>query len=58
MEGETGVRVFDCGEMGMCLCMCVKVCRDWVVHVEVEMRVWVRERWVCCVCVARMCVYV
>ena len=50
MEGDKGVGVCVCGECG---CVCVWVCRDWVVGVEGEKEVG-RNRVSVCVCV---CVY-
>ena len=46
MEGETGVGVCDCED----LCVCVWVCRDWVVRVEGEMGVF-------CVCSETVCMF-
>ena len=50
MEGDTGVGVCDCGE----ICVCVWVCRDWVVGVDGEKRVG--RDWCVCVCVC-VCVH-
>ena len=49
MDGDKGVGVCVCGEW---VCVCVWVCRDWVVGVEVEKGVR-RDGVSVCVCVWR-----